>query len=439
MPKLKYIVHLCGKFNKIPILKTNDYIMKNFTFIKRVYRLISYIIQICALPVVVSCTSPGMFVRSMGNIDFVKNDSIVTLESMFESFQLIPLENSRACMLNDVQKMQVMGDNIYILDQKPTHQLHIFGTDGRYKGLVGAQGHAKNEYTWLFDFCTKDDSAVCVLDFWNKIKIYDKNGKYIKTGELDTDNYFWTLDYYKGKYVITSLHNSTSKSFNKRDNLIYFFDENFKLIDEKIQLPEKLMNMSPFNRQPSLCFFDNKCLYYDLFQNKFFTFNMDDLSYQDEYDVKTPNSHTYDDFANVEQYNIFGKTMDRIMYTFCDGNKIYGMMGYEKGISYYELDMKDKKAKVYGNLCFANVNNLTSYNGYVYGIIKQESLIQIQKTHEMHLPTFCKSLENAINQHKDRLGESNNYFVVKMKPRKHTLFYNKEELYKSEGITIIQK
>lgn len=363
--------------------------------------------------IVVSCSTSNDLVRNSGNVNFVHADSFAAYSSMFEDFQLIPLENNRSCMLSKAQKIQIFGEDIYIMDKGSVEAVHIFGEDGGYKGKVGNKGHAKNEYTWLFDFTTKGDSMVCLLDVGNVVKLYNSEGAFVSAKKLDTENYYWTMDYSKGKYILSSLHNG-STSLNSRNHLLYFFDENLHLLEEKILIPAKPMKESPLHHDPSLCMLGDSCIFLDIFQNKFFVFNLNDLSYQDEYDIKTSAPYTYEDMVNGD---MFKTSHDKILSVFSDGNKIFGWMHYGRNYSYYELNIDTKEAKVCPFIDFISIEAMTYKNGYIYAVVQPNSLKNMQEAYEKALPTFSPELCNKINQHKDRLDSKNNFFVLKMKPK----------------------
>lgn len=378
------------------------------------------ILQVFISLFMMSCTTPSVVVRNSGSINYVHEDSFVSYGSMFEDFQLIPLENNHSCMLSNAQKMEVIGDNFYIMDKGSVQAIYNFDKNGRYKGQISKRGHSKNEYTWLFDFTTMDDSLICLLDVGNIVKSYDTSGTYISAKKIDTKNYYWTMDYSEGRFILSSLYNGTT-SLNEREYLLYFFDDDFKLIEEKIQIPEKQMAESPLHHNPSLCVLGNKCVFLDIFQNKFFVFDLNDLSFQDEYEIKTPTPYTYEDMVNGNAYKAIH---DKILSVFCDGKKIFGWMLYNKRYSYYGLNLDTKEAMVCDFLDMVSIETMTFKDGYVYAVVQPNSLKNIQNAHEKSLPTFSPELLNVINPHKERLDSKNNFFILRMKPKNKLTYCN---------------
>lgn len=355
-----------------------------------------------------SCTTSNLVVGNSGNIQFSYKDSVVSYGGLFEDFSLIPLENKNECMLSKIHKIIVQDNNIYIHERGSRDAIFKFDKNGTFVGQIGQKGHANNEYIWIFDFTIKDNGTVCILDAKNKLKQYNSNGDFLESQTFDTSNYYWSIDYHRGKYLLTSLYGE----YNERNCLLYFFDEDLKLIDEKIPIPDQPMKHSSLHHTPSVGVMDNKCVYFDQFQNKFYTFDLNDLSYYDEYFLNTSLPYTYDDMVSGEAFN---KYHDNILSVFSGGNKIFGWMLYKSYKCYYELDITTKEAKVYRFMDFISHENMCYDNGYVYAIVKPSDLKSIQGYIDRSLPLFTPELGKAVHPYKDRLNGDNNYYILKMK------------------------
>lgn len=360
---------------------------------------------------ILSCSTSNNVVGNTGNITFDFEDSVIAYSGLFEDFSLIPLENKRECMLSKVRKIIVQNDNIYILEKGSKDAVFLFDKNGTFVKQIGQKGHANNEYIWIFDFTIKENGTVCILDEKNKLKQYNSNGDFMESQTFDTKNYYWTMDYHQGKYVLTSLYNG-STSLNERNCLLYFFNEDLRLIDEKVQISDQPMKDSPLHHTPSVCLMDNKCVYFDQFQNKFYVFDLNDLSNYDEYYLNTPLPYTYDDMISGDAYT---KPYDKINSVFSNESKIFGWMSYKSNYCYYELDLTTQKAKVCKFMDFLILENMWYDNGYVYSIVQPSALQGLQDMIDKSLPMFSPEIGNAVNKYKDRLDSKNNYYILKMK------------------------
>ncbi len=336
---------------------------------------------------------------------------VVSLSGIFEDFELIPLENNRSCMLSKVTKFYARDGKFFFLDKQGTPRVLCFDKGGRFLGNIGNVGNAKNEYIWINDIAVNEKGHVFVLDPKNRMLNYDSKGKCLKVQQIESDNMFWRIDVHKDMFICVSSHRD-NRSFNNGEHLIYIYDKNMNLIDEKVELNDSELSNYPLMDYP-INVSNGKCMFFDFFQNKFYIMNLADFTLCDECVVKTPNTYTYENF---EDNSFSKKYYDRILCAYYFENKIRGWMNYDRFIRYYEYDTTNNLSNVYDYVSI--VPECMSYSGgYYYALITPEAL----KNYKENSKGFDDELINITSNDK-YLDLRNNYYVLKMRAKKNVEF-----------------
>lgn len=110
------------------------------------------------------------------------NNQFDKLSDIVDSVHLIPLETNTFCILNNLKKIVIKNNLIYILDTR-RESITIFDMQGKYQIKVEAIGKGPGEYLEIYDFCLLDDNII-ILDRTNKIIFYDNYGSYISEQRL---------------------------------------------------------------------------------------------------------------------------------------------------------------------------------------------------------------------------------------------------------------
>lgn len=155
-------------------------------------------ITTCILLLGISCVNE-MKINSIGEIPTINVEvsaletiKVKGLSDIFEPLEIISLETRDESVIQNIDKIEIFGQNIYILDSQGTKGLLVFSIDGKFKYKIGSIGKGPGEYINALDFDV-DDSQIRILSF-KKLIIYDKFGKFIQNIDLNfSANYITAL------------------------------------------------------------------------------------------------------------------------------------------------------------------------------------------------------------------------------------------------------
>jgi len=119
------------------------------------------------------------------DIDSVKYDSL-----KLSKIKFIPLETSRECIIgDDVDKVLIKNDKIYVADTYQTKSLFVFDLNGKFLFKIAKIGKGPGEYVSFSDFDIGADGDIYMFDISSKkIRIYSSSeGEYLR--DIKLDNY----------------------------------------------------------------------------------------------------------------------------------------------------------------------------------------------------------------------------------------------------------
>ena len=126
------------------------------------------------------------------DIDKAREEKMLLYSSVFEAPDVILLENSPECVIQNICAIEMYKDHIYILDDK-VPALYVFRKDGSFLRRIGHQGRGHGEYLELSDFSI--DRAHDVIYLWDGArdmahKFDLKTNKYLSSIETKRDGYW---------------------------------------------------------------------------------------------------------------------------------------------------------------------------------------------------------------------------------------------------------
>lgn len=105
----------------------------------------------------------------------------INISSIADSISYISLETSPNCLISEIKEVQQNSDKLFI--RSKNGELFCFSKSGKFLNKIGRKGKGPKEYYFLLDYVISD-SFVYILDYSQRIALYDHAGKfkeYLKT------------------------------------------------------------------------------------------------------------------------------------------------------------------------------------------------------------------------------------------------------------------
>jgi hypothetical protein len=210
------------------------------------YILILYIVSI-----LFSCTPNYNNIKENKDVHTIELESSGNLRDLNttlfckEAVALL-LEDNERSKIGSIDKIEIIDNEIYIMDQMVARSLFVFDLKGKFIRRVGQVGKGPGEYLNIIDFTVDaKENSIFVLTY-GKILKYSKNSKFIKSIDVDNNviGIFWSNK---------SLFLKHRAIFNEDINLITAINENGKQISawlsNKVYAKGFFGNIS-FSRKP---------------------------------------------------------------------------------------------------------------------------------------------------------------------------------------------
>lgn len=298
---------------------------------------------------------------------------------------------------------------MFIYDNGPEPKVLEFNLDGSFIRKIGGMGGSKSEYLTIDDITINPYEKKVLVLYYNKIKIYDYEGKFQKEVELDKNEpYNYKIESVKNGYVM-------STRYEGFQYLVQLYDKDFQMQKRMVHVGKKRLtcNAPCFGRM-SLDYDGKNVYFYDAYDSKFYIFNPENPDSLNCYSIKDENLLT---FEKVEDADKKHKDLDcdEIFHGFCTNNKSFGCYIIDHSFGVYIYDFANKKYDVYRS--FDWLPNLIEYrDGYYYAILSAEDVINIKiglNTYPDQRP--YQIFEDAVSKFKEPLTLESNYVLVRMK------------------------
>lgn len=159
--------------------------------------------------VAVSCvTESGQGDVHVISVDINRQADISEFVTSFDGW--IPLETNEDCLVDEIRKLKMAGDTIYIADDT---KITMFSRlDGSYLGKIHKQGRGPGEYITLTDFDVRDSRLYVLSNVDCEIIVYNAFGDVLKT--IDTGEGFEELSVIDDDNIWLYSSNSNNSMYN---------------------------------------------------------------------------------------------------------------------------------------------------------------------------------------------------------------------------------
>lgn len=331
-----------------------------------------------------------------------------SLAEEFCDMELIALENNSENPMGEILKMQVSDSGIFILDNQQGGSIFHYANDGRFISKIGEKGHSLPEYSAILNFSANTaGDTIAILDY-NYVKFYNATGTFLKVDALKgTPQWQGFLITNKGYFLSTN--NRGQKTILAR------YDNNFKseapLIKGHVNLirdiPSSWQNQIRKNGQ-SLC-------YYDYYTSSFYLFNIRNVSESKRYTLLSPNALTESKAREAAGHNTY--EYDHLESFVYEDSTIWGIFKYGESLYDFKLDLQTDSCRLnhhidmgYGFLC--------THDGWYYCVFEPVQLLQLIGLEKHRLPAIGRLLRNALKPYEEKMKETDNYYILKMRRKK---------------------
>ena len=326
-----------------------------------------------------SCESTIHIPKQMNNIgDF---------DNYFKYYEFVKLETKPNCLIYNIDKLYILKNNIYILDEKQNSIL-TFNNEGKFKYKIDKVGKGPSEYSNISDFIVDENlnRILVYSDYSMKVIEYDLNGKFIS--DFNVKDYYKSIYFYDNKLIffdVSPLHDK------------YFFEYNYtsnKLVTEHVSVSSLTKK---YNSQATIYPMSNTSI-----NNYFYApldyriFQIDDgtikVKYCLNFENEIPSDFLSQEIQNKELYN----TLKEKEYAFYISNfretKDYIIFKYEpnKLVIYYKpLGIANVFSAIKNNSTGFYFSNYFAHNG------NDNSIVEIVN------PTDLKFMVNRFGDFSD--------------------------------------
>lgn len=142
-----------------------------------------------------SCSQSGMQQEGVPIFIFRSENDFHAEDRM--ELQFIPLEATNDCLFSDIQKIQIVDDKIFIIDNKNLG-LFVFDLFGKFITQVGTRGEGPGEYMQPYSFyISKETQTITVADNVRCILLHFNLADYTFVSSQKTGNFMdcaWLSD-----------------------------------------------------------------------------------------------------------------------------------------------------------------------------------------------------------------------------------------------------
>ena len=146
--------------------------------------------------------------------------------SVFADYSFIRLETLDTCLLENIVKVDIQGDAVYLLSSYGG-KIYKFTGEGRYVWQL-KQGNGPGELIFATDFFIDSlNHSVYVLDNYRELKVYSFDGEYMRTEPLPTLAFLFTKK--EDSFLCFD------PNLKKKSNFNFFVSQNGKIVMEGLR------------------------------------------------------------------------------------------------------------------------------------------------------------------------------------------------------------
>lgn len=162
-------------------------------------RYIFILFMLFMLSFLFSCTSKNNKITENENVHTIELEKCEYLSELKTSFfckeaVALLLEDNERSKIGSINKVEIIDNEIYIMDQMIAKTLFVFDLNGKFIKRVGQIGKGPGEYLSIIDFAVDaKENSIFVLSY-GKILKFSKNGNFIKSIDVDNNviGIFWS-------------------------------------------------------------------------------------------------------------------------------------------------------------------------------------------------------------------------------------------------------
>jgi hypothetical protein len=88
---------------------------------------------------------------------------VISLSTFVDKIDIIPLEFDDTCILGDIEKVVVYGDNIFVMETQRPGSVYRFDMQGNFLNGIGVRGQGPEEVIELSDFAVNEEEQLIYL------------------------------------------------------------------------------------------------------------------------------------------------------------------------------------------------------------------------------------------------------------------------------------
>jgi hypothetical protein len=324
----------------------------------------------------------------------------------FCDIEIIPLENNSEALMGEIDNMQVCDNGFYIINRQEKYPLFHYKHDGSFGAKIGENGHSRAEYTTLWNFSANTaGDTVAVLDY-NYVRLYDSNGTFINAYDFK-DTQYWQGFLYTDKGFFLSTSNRCLNS------VLAQYTHDFRTEHPIIEGQVNLIRDNPSSWQNLIRRDGQNICYYDFYTATFYIFDTNNMKKSKSFTLHSPNGLAESKIRNM---NVSSQDFDHLISYVFEDNIIWGKFNYG-GVGYnLKLDVKTGTCQLkrfsdlgYGFQC--------SHNGWYYQAFEPAQLMMLINSDKQAPWPIWTLLEEALEPYKDKINESDNYYILKMRKK----------------------
>jgi hypothetical protein len=324
----------------------------------------------------------------------------------FCDIELIPLENNSEALMGEIDNMQVCDNGFYIINRQEKYPLFHYKHDGSFGAKIGENGHSRAEYTTLWNFSANTaGDTVAVLDY-NYVRLYDSNGTFINAYDFK-DTQYWQGFLYTDKGFFLSTSNRCLNS------VLAQYTHDFRTEHPIIEGQVNMIRDIPSSWQNLIRRDGQNICYYDFYTATFYIFDTNNMKKSKSFTLHSPNGLAESKIRNM---NVSSQDFDHLISYVFEDNIIWGKFNYG-GVGYnLKLDVKTGTCQLkrfsdlgYGFQC--------SHNGWYYQAFEPAQLMMLINSDKQAPWPIWTLLEEALEPYKDKINESDNYYILKMRKK----------------------
>ncbi|MDR0698093.1 MAG: 6-bladed beta-propeller [Tannerella sp.] len=140
-------------------------------------------------------------------------NSTVPLSTFVDKIDIIPLEFDDPCILGEIRKVAICGDNIFVIESSRPSTVYRFDMQGNFLNRIGTRGQGPEEVVELTDFAVnEEEQLIYLMDNMRQTVLSCTFDGAVK-GSVNVRYYAHRLHYKNGLFYLYRDHPSKGELF----------------------------------------------------------------------------------------------------------------------------------------------------------------------------------------------------------------------------------